>query len=471
MTQPPSPEIKNLRQKLEENPDSLLFGPLADALRKEGQLDEALEICRKGLERHGHYTMARVVLGRIYQDQGKNPEAESEFKKVLEADPENLQALTHLGELYLSQKHYSEAIEEFQKVLALNPDDDPTQAFLKKAIELAAQEQSRPGTPVSAGGNGPASGKPYPAKEEPNPTKDSSATLTIAELYLKQGHFDKAIEVYQELLAEDPQNLLLRQKLATAVEQQQKHQSSTGGVASKIKKDEFTRPPEPIGDSLLDDAKAGKSPPPKSRREGRDESKFTNEDILQVMLRGGKDDVMVEDKRTPPPPPKKNDPPPKPVETPEPIPAPPPAPTSVPAKTLEPVAVPVAPSASLSLTAGEVDGLKGILAELAGVDGIQGSFFTKEDGTLVVSLGKTGQDTPGLSQIAATIFKSTRQAASRSVQGHLHQVHVTAESGQILLVGIAKGVLVVLADDKIKIGMLRLALDSSVKKIEKVFQA
>jgi len=338
---------------------------------------------------------------------------------------------------------------------------------------LAAQEQSRPGAPASPGG--PVSGKPSNSKDEPAPAKDSSATLTIAELYLKQGHFDKAIEVYQELLAEDPQNLLLRQKLSTAVEQQQKHQSSTGGVASKIKKDEFTRPPEPIGDSLLDDSKAGKAPPPKSRKEGRDESKFTNEDILQVMLRGGKDDVMVEDKKTPPPPQKKTDPSPKPAENPSPVPVAAPTPVAaaaaVPAKTPDPVAPPADSVPSPSLSAGEVDGLKGILAELAGVDGIQGSFLTKEDGNLVVSLGKTGQDTPGLSQIAATIFKSTRQAASRSVQGQLHQVHVTAESGQILLVGIAKGVLVVLADDKIKIGMLRLALDSSVKKIEKVFQA
>ena len=52
----------------------------------------------------------------------------------------------------------------------------------------------------------------------------------------------------------------------------------------------------------------------------------------------------------------------------------------------------------------------------------------------------------------------------------MNQVLITAETGQILLVVTAKGVLVVLADDKIKIGLLRLALDAAVKKAEKIFQ-
>jgi tetratricopeptide (TPR) repeat protein/predicted regulator of Ras-like GTPase activity (Roadblock/LC7/MglB family) len=445
MTQPSSPEIKSLRQKLEENPDSLVFGPLADALRKEGRLDEALETCRKGLEKHGHYTIARVVLGRIYQDQKKNKEAEAEFKKVLEADPENLQALSHLGELFLAQRRHAEAIEEFQRVLALNPDDEATQQSLKKAIEAAAQDQGHPKATA-----------PVPQSDGKAGAKDSSATLTIAELYLKQGHFDKAIEVFQELLAEDPQNLLLRQKLAAAVEQQQKHQSASGGVASKIKKDEFTRPPDPVGDTIGEDPKGqAKSVPGKTRKEGRDESKFTNEDILQVMLRGGKDDAMVEE-RSKPTPPKKVEPPV--AKAPAPV---PPAPPKGPAES----------PASSQLSADQVDGLKGVLAELAGVEGIQGSFLAKEDGTPVVTLGKTGKDTAGLGQLSATIFKSTRQAAERSDQGRLQQVLVTAEAGQVLLVGTAKGILVVLADEKIKIGLLRLALDSSVKKIEKLFKS
>ncbi len=474
MTDTPTNEIETLRAKLKENPESLVFAPLADALRKSGALPEALDLCVKGLERHGHYNIARVVLGRVYQDMGKASEAEAEFKKVLDADPENFQALVHVGEICLSRKQHQAAIEEFQKALALNPDDEPTQELLKKAIETAAQEQSKPVASPAA--------PEKPAGVPTTPVKDSAATLTIAELYLKQGHHEKAIEVFQELLAEDPQNLMLRQKLSAAVEQQQKHQSATGGVASKIKKDEFTRPPDPVGDSIAEDVRDVKKVPPTTKARRNDDAKFTSEDILQVMLRSDKEDVVVEEKpKTPPSAPQKS----AVVVERKPAPAPtpaapakseaPPAPEIVPpspAKTTEaPVSpAPKAESSATSLSPQQAESLKGVLAELSGVEGIRGSFLASESGALLVTLGKVGQDDHGLAQTAAAIFKSTHQSVQRLSQGRTNQVLITAETGQILLVGTDKGVLVVLADDKIKIGLLRLALDAAVKKVEKIFQ-
>jgi tetratricopeptide (TPR) repeat protein len=106
------------------------------------------------LERHGHYNIARVVLGRVYQDMGKASEAEAEFKKVLDADPGTSRPGARGRDLPFPQAT-STAIEEFQKALALNPDDEPTQELLKKAIETAAQEQSKrslPPPPREAGG-------------------------------------------------------------------------------------------------------------------------------------------------------------------------------------------------------------------------------------------------------------------------------------------------------------------------------
>lgn len=240
-----SPEIAELTKKLEENPDSLVFAPLADAHRKSGQLEEALSICKKGLEKHPNYTSARVVLGRIFQDQGKTEEASSEFKKVLDSDPENIQAHSLLGSLFIQKGDHQAAIEEFQKVLSLNPDDEQVQESLRQAIEKAAAQQKAP----------------KQEKKEPPPTdkkagsKDSTASVTIAELYLKQGHFDKAIEVYQELLGNDPQNLMLRQKLAEVVEKQQKETSKeisgtnlkkANSPSPRTKKEMFLRRLPPI---------------------------------------------------------------------------------------------------------------------------------------------------------------------------------------------------------------------------------
>lgn len=280
---PNTSEIIELKKKLEENPESLVFAPLADAHRKQGSLEEAFNICKKGLEKHPNYTSARVVLGRIFQEQKKIEQAAAEFKKVLETDPENLMAHSLLGEIFVTRGDYQSAIEEYQKILTLNPDDDETQEALKQAIEKAAGDQ-KPKNQIK---------KDSLNTEKKNQPKDSTASITIAELYSKQGHFDKAVEVFQELLTNDPQNLMLRQKLAEVVERQQKETAIDPTIA-KLKKNEFIQPPDHKED-FLEETRIDSKRPGKTKKE--DDSKFTNDDILQVMRRGGKDDVVVEEKK------------------------------------------------------------------------------------------------------------------------------------------------------------------------------
>ena len=424
----PTSEITELKKKLEENPDSLAFAPLADAYRKQGNLAEALQVCRKGLEKHPNNTSGRVVLGRVYREQGKADAAVSEFKKVLELDPENLMAHSFLGSVYLEKGDHQAAIEEYQKILTLNPDDEETQTALKQAIENAAGE---------AKGAKPAKKEPPPAAVKKAPPKESTATLTIAELYLKQGHFDKAIEIYQELLANDPQNLMLRQKMSEIVERQQK-EAAVEPAGAKLKKNEFIKPPDQKEDILEDQA----DPKRGAKAKKEDDSKFTSEDILQVMRRGGKDDVVVDEKKA--------------------APAPRPAPPAPELKTAV-----AAKKGADSLSAEKIEGLKGILADLSSVEGILGCFITSNEGIIVVSMGQTGPQAESGGQ-AAAIFESTHRSVDQLNQGKLQQVLVTAESGHILLVSFAAYVLVVLADSRINLGLLRLALDSATKKLERI---
>lgn len=432
-----SPEIAELKKKLEENPDSLVFAPLADAHRKSGQLEEALLVCKKGLEKHPNYTSARVVLGRVFQEQGKTEEALSEFKKVLDSDPENIQAHSLLGSLFIQKGDHQAAIEEFQKVLSLNPDDEQVQESLRQAIEKAAAQQKSPKAEKK---------EPPPAEKKAGP-KDSTASVTIAELYLKQGHFDKAIEVYQELLGNDPQNLMLRQKLAEVVEKQQKETSKEISGAN-LKKSEFTKPPDQKED-VLEEAPAEAKSAVKPKKE--DDSKFTSDEILQVMRRGGKDDVVVEEKKKAPQ-----------GEKPAPI-----VTNQGQSKTSEPVKVVAESKDPLAIPADKIDGYKGILADLSSVEGIMRSFVTDPNGNLLVALGENGNNAD-LSKQASAIFESTHRSVAQLNQGKINQVLVTAETGHILLVSFAKYILVVLANSKTNLGLLRLALDSAQKKLEKI---
>ena len=67
-------EIEKLTARWKENPDQY-FAPLADACRKSGDIDYALEVVRAGLERRPTYLSAHIVLGRCLLDQKNDAEA------------------------------------------------------------------------------------------------------------------------------------------------------------------------------------------------------------------------------------------------------------------------------------------------------------------------------------------------------------------------------------------------------------
>ena len=50
-----SREFDELFRRYDSAPDSYVFVPLADACRKLGRFEEALEICEDGIERHPNY--------------------------------------------------------------------------------------------------------------------------------------------------------------------------------------------------------------------------------------------------------------------------------------------------------------------------------------------------------------------------------------------------------------------------------
>ena len=56
------PEVEKLEKQYQTNPDQY-FAPLADAYRKAGNLDFALDIVRNGLAKRPNYLSAHIVLG------------------------------------------------------------------------------------------------------------------------------------------------------------------------------------------------------------------------------------------------------------------------------------------------------------------------------------------------------------------------------------------------------------------------
>lgn len=129
----------------QQDTTSVLFAPIAEYLIGVGQYDEAIAICRQGLEHNPEMVMGQVAMAKAYFRKKDFPHAREILIRVLRAHPQQPKAA--------------------------------------ELMELMDQ------------------------MEAPPPQKISSwETITMAKIFADQGHRDQAKKVYQNILERDPAN-------------------------------------------------------------------------------------------------------------------------------------------------------------------------------------------------------------------------------------------------------------------------
>lgn len=287
-----TPEIDQLTQKLVADPKSRVFAQLADAYRKAGMLDEAIETAKRGLEVHPNYAIAHNILGRCYLEKNMHALAVEEFQLTIRSDPQNLVGYKMLATAFEKQGATDEALKYFRMVLDLEPGEIEVAEKIERlkagsdagapaapAATPEPESEPRPLEPEPVREAGPSSlvledaqprmetPSPVPPAPEPagletaepqfvpqvetgaapelviekgpepflgergieppaaapaaeptppapaTPAGDGEATPTLAEIYAQQGHFEKAIAIYQKLVADSPENAAYKVKL------------------------------------------------------------------------------------------------------------------------------------------------------------------------------------------------------------------------------------------------------------------
>ncbi|RKX25804.1 MAG: hypothetical protein DRP45_05070 [Candidatus Zixiibacteriota bacterium] len=103
--------IVKCRKILDSDPTSQIFAALAEAYRKNGELEEAFTVCQKGLRIHPSYGPAHIVMARVSVDRGMYDWAETEVKKSIELEGPSRATDLLLAEVLLYKKECDKAIK------------------------------------------------------------------------------------------------------------------------------------------------------------------------------------------------------------------------------------------------------------------------------------------------------------------------------------------------------------------------
>ena len=215
--------IDALLRRVREEPGSRAFVLLAEEYRQQGRFDKALKTLEEGLVHQPAYVAARVALGRCQLESGRAQDSVLTLGEVVEADPSQMVAFKLLVRAQVANRDAKKARSAFDRYNELNP-QDPEILDLEKLV-VGAEERlktAEPAPPEAALWDlsklprrpleRPSSRRP---PESPKSETSAKATVTLAELYLQQGHREEAADAFRQVLAGDSSNEIARTALRT----------------------------------------------------------------------------------------------------------------------------------------------------------------------------------------------------------------------------------------------------------------
>ncbi len=204
-------KIGSYLQIFAKDPSSTAFVPLAEAYRQIGLLDDALEAARLGTKMLPHFSPGFSTMGRILGQMGRIDEAMSAYAKALSIDRQSQSALVGLARLHLIRAERDMARKILQQAEEFHPDD------VKISDMLIALDLPRPWAEIKQASQ---IQEPVPKVEAvPEVPGEPIPTATLAEIYVKQGLFDKAIKIYQDIISQSPDNDAARDRVTQLQEQ------------------------------------------------------------------------------------------------------------------------------------------------------------------------------------------------------------------------------------------------------------
>ncbi len=170
------------------------FARMADLLRLDGRYDEAESACLEGLKEFPGYGSGHMVLALTYRGKGEIERALIEFHTALKCEPENLLALKSIADIHWEAEEFSLARSYYRQVLQRD-------RYCAEARERVRRKPKpkQPEDYEERQSSGVENGRDLGSVE-----RDVFNTVTLARLYVRQGHIRLAKQVCEGILEKDP---------------------------------------------------------------------------------------------------------------------------------------------------------------------------------------------------------------------------------------------------------------------------
>jgi tetratricopeptide (TPR) repeat protein len=203
-------DIRALTARLAEEPGSLAFLELAEALRRRGQLEAAYKVARGGLARYPALADAHDLLARVLSDQGDLAGAFDAWTSALQLDPMRTSALKGVAFLYYRAGDAAAALAHLERAVEVDPDD----ASIRQAIARIGPKARRPREQPETTHASSEAGAP-PSSATPPSLPPTSEVEPAAQAAGPAGPFD-AVGAESGLLLVDTSGMLLGGRLEGA---------------------------------------------------------------------------------------------------------------------------------------------------------------------------------------------------------------------------------------------------------------
>ncbi len=176
---------------LENGPSQTTLHIVLAQIKNEGRINEVIQWCMAFLKVYPKDVYLRMLLGESYFASGLMGQAEAEYVKAISLMDDLLSVHARLALIYAKQKRFSEAASEAAIYLAHHPED----VEMRELQQQIKTSEAKPEEPVQT----------WPVlPEDDAESLVAFATPTIAELYFSQGQLDAAVETYERVVTENP---------------------------------------------------------------------------------------------------------------------------------------------------------------------------------------------------------------------------------------------------------------------------